>query len=172
MSAVALKLAPMGNSKWIQLPAALITKYHLDDGIVLEESNGCLVLRPTEKAAKKLGWEETGKQMAVAKEDWSDWEEQGAAGLGSGITFQVSKPLLTEVDKGFSEPWWANYRALVERREQGSIAADELRELMALTDTLEEYNTSRMACFQAVSEVLGIGVDRLMTEADLKPRTL
>ena len=88
----------------------------------------------------------------------------------AGGSFKTSQTLLTEIDKGFSEPWWDNYRQLVARRESGSIQPDELRELMALTDTLEEVNSRRIACFQAVGDSLGIGLAELMDEAGLKPR--
>ncbi len=74
MQAIALKLAQIGNSKGIRLPAGLIAKYHFADGLFLEEANGCLVLRPMKMKRQKLSWEETAKQMLEAKEDWSDWE--------------------------------------------------------------------------------------------------
>lgn len=74
MQAIALKLAQIGNSKGIRLPAGLIAKYRLADGLLLEESNGCLVLRPMKKQRQKLSWEVTAQQMAETKEDWSDWE--------------------------------------------------------------------------------------------------
>ena len=83
---------------------------------------------------------------------------------------QLEQPLLAEVDKGFSDTWWANYRALVARRDEGTIAPDEMRELMALTDTLEEVNVRRMACFASASKLLGMSLDELMEKAHLKPK--
>ena len=82
----------------------------------------------------------------------------------------LEQPLLTEVDKGFSDTWWANYRALVAKREAGSIAPDEMRELMALTDTLEDVNVRRVACFASASTLLGMSLDELMEKAHLKPK--
>ncbi len=83
---------------------------------------------------------------------------------------QLEQPLLVEVDKGFSDSWWTNYRKLVARREGGDIAPDEMRELMALTDTLEEVNVRRMACFASASKLLGMSLDELMEKAHLKPK--
>jgi len=98
-------------------------------------------------------------------------------GTSIGRTFDIQAtamrlelPLLSEVDKGFSDVWWANYRALVAKREDGSIAPDEMRELVALTDTLEEVNVRRMACFASASRLLGMSLDELMQKANLKPK--
>ncbi|MBK8090797.1 MAG: hypothetical protein IPK32_02045 [Verrucomicrobiaceae bacterium] len=79
-------------------------------------------------------------------------------------------PLLLEIDRGFSAMWWKNYRSLVAKREAETIAPDELRELTALTDTLEEMNTRRVACFASASRSLGISLDELMTGMRLNPK--
>ena len=67
------KLTRIGNSRGIRLPAELIRKHHLDRGVLLEEREGEIVLRP-KKTPKKLSWEETARQMAESDEDWSDWQ--------------------------------------------------------------------------------------------------
>ena len=73
MKSLEVKLLPIGNARGIPLPAAMIRKHHLDEGVVLEERNGEIVLR-SKQVAKPLSWEETAQQMAAAGEDWSDWE--------------------------------------------------------------------------------------------------
>lgn len=73
MKTLEAKLTRIGKSRGIRLPDALIRKHHLDHGVVLEEREGEIVLRPKE-TAKKLSWKETARQMAAADEDWSDWE--------------------------------------------------------------------------------------------------
>ena len=73
MKTLETKLTRIGNSRGVRLPADLIRKHHLDHGVLLEEREGEIVLRPT-KAPKKLTWEETARQMAAADEDWSGWE--------------------------------------------------------------------------------------------------
>ena len=73
MKTLQIKLTRIGNSRGVRLPAELIRKHHLDHGVLLEEREGEIVLRP-KKAPKKLTWEETARQMAAADEDWSGWE--------------------------------------------------------------------------------------------------
>ena len=73
MKTVEAKLLRIGNSRGICLPAALIRKHHLDEGVLLEERDGEIILR-SKQAPPKLSWDETAQQMAAADEDWSDWE--------------------------------------------------------------------------------------------------
>ena len=73
MKTLEAKLTRIGNSRGIRLPAEMIRKHHLDQGVLLEERDGEIVLRP-KNAPKKLTWEETARQMAASGEDWSDWE--------------------------------------------------------------------------------------------------
>src|SRR5690349_2015978 len=58
-----VKLARIGNSRGLRLPAALIRKHQLERGIVIEDRADEIVLRPA-KPAKKLAWEETAREMA------------------------------------------------------------------------------------------------------------
>ena len=73
MKTLETNLTRIGNSRGIRLPAALIRKLRLEHGVLVEERDGEIVLKP-KKAPKKLSWEETAQQMAAAAEDWSDWE--------------------------------------------------------------------------------------------------
>lgn len=73
MKTIETRLARIGNSRGVRLPAGLITKLGLDRGpILLEERDGELVLKPKDQE-KKLSWEDTAKEMAASDEDWSDW---------------------------------------------------------------------------------------------------
>lgn len=80
MKTLDLSLARIGNSRGIRLPADLIRKHHLEDGLVLEDRGHELALRPKTNL-KKLSWEETAREMAAANEDWSDWDCTLADGL-------------------------------------------------------------------------------------------
>ncbi|MBF0197968.1 MAG: AbrB/MazE/SpoVT family DNA-binding domain-containing protein [Planctomycetes bacterium] len=66
------KLSRIGNSQGLRLPKPLIVKYHLESGIILEECEQGLLIRPAKE--EKLSWAETFKQMKAEKEDWSDWD--------------------------------------------------------------------------------------------------
>ena len=80
MKLIELTLARIGNSRGIRLPADLIRKHALEPGIVLEDRGHEIVLRP-EDGPRKLSWQETAREMAVASEDWSAWDATMADGL-------------------------------------------------------------------------------------------
>ena len=65
-----LKVVPIGNSRGVRLPKAILDKYAIRDALVLEEREEGLLLRS--KKDKRLSWEETFKAMAREREDWSD----------------------------------------------------------------------------------------------------
>ena len=66
------KLVPIGNSKGIRIPKALLQKYGLKNPLLIEETDKGLLLRNKEES--KLSWENTYKSMANAKEDWDDFD--------------------------------------------------------------------------------------------------
>ncbi|MDE2899734.1 MAG: AbrB/MazE/SpoVT family DNA-binding domain-containing protein [Chloroflexota bacterium] len=74
-----VKLIPIGNSKGIRLPKALLDKYGWSDRLVLEEMEESVVLRS--EARHALSWEETSRAMAAEAEDWSDFDTAIADGL-------------------------------------------------------------------------------------------
>ncbi|MCY3651597.1 MAG: AbrB/MazE/SpoVT family DNA-binding domain-containing protein [bacterium] len=79
MSNIEVKLIPIGNSKGIRIPKAIIDRYGWKDSLILEEEDDYVVLRGAENA--KLSWEETYQAMASEQEDWSDLEVTTADGL-------------------------------------------------------------------------------------------
>lgn len=81
MSTTLLKIARIGNSRGIRLPAAMLRKYHIVDSVVLEEKPDEIVLRAGRKRPHKLTWAETAEAMAAAGEDWSAWDSTTADGL-------------------------------------------------------------------------------------------
>ncbi len=82
MTTMTLKVARIGNSRGIRLPAAMLRKYHITDSVVAEEKADEIVLRPRRTTRQKLSWAETAKAMARAQEDWSVWEKATA---GDGL---------------------------------------------------------------------------------------
>ncbi|WP_045217286.1 AbrB/MazE/SpoVT family DNA-binding domain-containing protein [Desulfonatronovibrio magnus] len=66
-----VKLVPIGNSKGIRIPKALIQKYGLANSLLLEETESGLLLRKKEE--KKLSWEDTYKSIAAENENWDDF---------------------------------------------------------------------------------------------------
>jgi antitoxin component of MazEF toxin-antitoxin module len=76
-----LKLARIGNSRGVRLPAESLKRYGFGDTVVMEERSDGILLRPAGPAAEKLSWEETAREMAAAHEDWSAWDATLADGL-------------------------------------------------------------------------------------------
>ncbi len=80
MRTLEISLAQIGNSRGIRLSADLIRKHGFEHGIVLEDRGHEIALKP-KAGPKKLSWEETAREMAAAKEDWSEWDGTLADGL-------------------------------------------------------------------------------------------
>ena len=74
-----LKVVPIGNSRGVRLPKAVLNKYAIRDAVVIEEREEGLLLRS--KKDKRLSWDETYKEMAREREGWSDFESTVADGL-------------------------------------------------------------------------------------------
>ena len=66
------KLVPIGNSKGVRIPKALLQKYGLKDSLLIEETDSGLLLR--RKNESKLSWEDTYKAMADEEEPWHDFD--------------------------------------------------------------------------------------------------
>jgi antitoxin MazE len=67
------KLTAIGNSRGIRVPQAVIEKYGLEGGILVEALEDRLVLRPAKPMTSKLSWKETYKAMAKDETVESDW---------------------------------------------------------------------------------------------------
>ena len=70
---VELKIVPIGNSKGVRLPKAILERYAITESIVLEASEEGLVFR--NQRDKRLSWAETYQEMAREREGWQDIEE-------------------------------------------------------------------------------------------------
>lgn len=73
------KIVPIGNSKGIRIPKALLQKYGLKGSLLIEETDQGLLLRNKEES--KLSWEDTFKAMADEKEQWDDFDTTLLDGL-------------------------------------------------------------------------------------------
>ena len=76
-----LKVARIGNSRGVRLPAASLRRYRIGESVVMEERSEGILLRPTGPAVEKLSWEETAHEMAASREDWRAWDTAAADGL-------------------------------------------------------------------------------------------
>jgi mRNA interferase MazF len=76
-----LKVARIGNSRGVRLPASSLKRYAVGPVLVMEERTEGILLRPLGPAVEKLSWEDTAREMSAANEDWSEWDALDADGL-------------------------------------------------------------------------------------------
>jgi len=81
MKPIELKVARIGNSRGVRIPAGALARYRIGETLLMEERSDGILLRPPGSAEPKLSWEETAQAMAAASEDWSGWEAVDADGL-------------------------------------------------------------------------------------------
>jgi antitoxin component of MazEF toxin-antitoxin module len=81
MKPVQLKVARIGNSRGVRIPAATLERYHIGTAVVMEERTDGILLRPIGHVEAKLSWEETAQAMAAEQEDWTDWDATLADGI-------------------------------------------------------------------------------------------
>lgn len=90
MLTVKLKVARIGNSRGVRLPAASLRRYRIGETVLMEERSEGILLRPPGPAVEKLSWEETAREMAASGEDWSAWETATPDGLDD-VPWQVDR---------------------------------------------------------------------------------
>jgi antitoxin component of MazEF toxin-antitoxin module len=101
MKRVALKIARIGNSRGVRLPAATLARYQIGSEVIMEERSDGILLRPTSETGGKLSWEDTAREMAAETEDWSVWDSVSGDGLdtlpwdGKARTRRVAEPETT-----------------------------------------------------------------------------
>ena len=83
MKPIELKIARIGNSKGIRVPAPTLRRYGIGMTVVMEERSDGIWLRPAGLSSARLSWEDTAREMALSEEDWSEWDIATADGLAS-----------------------------------------------------------------------------------------
>lgn len=91
MKTLKLKVARIGNSKGVRLPADVLKRYRIGSAVVMEEKTEGLFLRPFGPYVEKLSWTETAAEMASAGEGWSDWESVVPDGL-EAVPWEGKRP--------------------------------------------------------------------------------
>ena len=83
MQPLELKIAKIGNSRGIRIPAGVLRRYAFTDEVIMVECIDGILLRPKQQADGKMSWTGTAEAMAASSEDWSDWETIASDGLSS-----------------------------------------------------------------------------------------
>jgi len=81
MKPVELKVARIGNSRGVRLPAATLERYSIGETVLMEERSDGILLRRSRRSEAKLSWKETADAMAEAHEDWTEWDRVVSDGL-------------------------------------------------------------------------------------------
>lgn len=76
-----LKVARIGNSRGVRLPASSLKRYSVGSVMIMEERTDGILLRPAGPSFEKLSWEDTAREMAAAGEDWSVWDATDEDGM-------------------------------------------------------------------------------------------
>ena len=95
MNPIELKVARIGNSRGVRIPAKTLERYRIGGTVLMEERSDGILLRPLGAAAPKLSWEETARETSAAREDWSSWETAVADGMND-VPWQPGKRLVAE----------------------------------------------------------------------------
>jgi antitoxin component of MazEF toxin-antitoxin module len=88
MKTAELKIARIGNSRGVRLPAPTLRRYQIGESVLMEERSDGILLRSTSKQPRKLSWEETAAQMAAESENWEEWDVT----LGDGLDAVIWAP--------------------------------------------------------------------------------
>lgn len=89
-----LKVARIGNSRGVRIPAGTLERYRIGDTVIMEERADGILLRPRRASGAKLSWKDTADAMAASGEDWGEWDTFNSHGL-DGIPWDV--PPVTRV---------------------------------------------------------------------------
>ncbi|HON48649.1 MAG TPA: AbrB/MazE/SpoVT family DNA-binding domain-containing protein, partial [Kiritimatiellia bacterium] len=81
MQTVEVKIARIGNSRGVRIPADVLRRYAFKDTAIMVENVDGVLLRPKRQVDEKMSWADTAKAMAADAEDWSDWDALNADGL-------------------------------------------------------------------------------------------
>lgn len=61
-------IIPIGNSKGIRIPKAILEQCNINKEVSLEVKDNCIIIRPVKEKARK-GWHEYFKKMKENKDD-------------------------------------------------------------------------------------------------------
>ena len=72
MKPVQLKVARIGNSRGVRIPAPVLERYNIGDAVTMEERSDGILLRPHGASTIRLSWEDTARAMATERENWRE----------------------------------------------------------------------------------------------------
>jgi hypothetical protein len=80
--------------------------------------------------------------------------------------------LLSKINEGLPSTFWQRYRALITRREEGTLSEAEQEELVSMSDQVEEKNLHRTEHLLALAELRGISLTEVVEQLGLRPESV
>lgn len=77
--------------------------------------------------------------------------------------------LLREINQGVPYQPHRQYEALRRKRRQGKLTRNELQELLALTEQMEQFDVERLKLIAELAELRGLPLPELMRQLGLEP---
>jgi hypothetical protein len=77
--------------------------------------------------------------------------------------------LLENINAGLSQETWQRYRALIEKRRDENLTSDEHKELIQISDHLEQLNVRRMEHLVELAQLRNLPVRALMKQLGITP---
>jgi hypothetical protein len=84
---------------------------------------------------------------------------------------QPESDLLLKINALLADFPWERYHELVAKRERELLTADELAEIIGLSDQLEAANAQRMTLLVELARLRDTSLPALMAELGLRPRS-
>ncbi len=81
MKSIELKVARIGNSRGVRLPAESLRRYGIGAVVLMEERSDGLLLRTPGPGVEKLTWADTAREMAAESGAWNEWDSTTTDGL-------------------------------------------------------------------------------------------
>jgi antitoxin component of MazEF toxin-antitoxin module len=81
MKSIEIRVARVGNSRGVRIPAKTLERYDIGDTVIMEERLEGILLRPHGPPIQKLSMQETARQMASEQEDMKKWDVTNSDGL-------------------------------------------------------------------------------------------
>jgi antitoxin MazE len=84
MATETLKVVPVGNSKGVRLPSAVLRRYRIEDEVEMVETTDGILLRPKSRSSEKLSFEQAFAEMAALGTEGTEIEAFDAT-LSDGL---------------------------------------------------------------------------------------
>lgn len=89
--------------------------------------------------------------------------------LPAPITHEESE-LLTRINFGLPEETWERYDQLIEKRRAEKLTTEEHRELMRITNAIEEDHARRLGLVVQLARLRHVPLEALIEQLGVKPR--